>query len=137
MTRAFQNAWFAFPSGLLSYTKGTVTIREEYWRSSWIAMKFEPLFTNQVIMRIGNSDTIAEREYDKIDSELSYSPRLGAALKIILGDPTFVGERETPSFKFIRAARFLKDNAPHAFQIREMGAEAKSRMDRWLWDLLG
>ena len=57
-------------------------------------------------------------------------------MKIILGDPTFVGERETPSFKFIRAARFLKGNGPHAFQIRETGAEAKSRMDRWLWDLL-
>ena len=42
--RAFQNAWFAFPSGLLSYTKATVTIREEYWRSSWIVMKFEPPF---------------------------------------------------------------------------------------------
>ena len=86
---------------------------------------------------IGNSDTIAEREHEKIDSELSYSPRLGAALKLILGDPAFVGERETFSFKFIRAARFLKDNAPHAFQIRETGTEAKSRMDRWLWDLLG
>ena len=88
-------------------------------------------------MGIGNSDTIAEREQERIDPELSYSPRLGAALKLLLGDPALVGERETPSFKFIRAARFLKDNAPHAFQIREMGAEAKSRMDRWLWDLLG
>ena len=36
MTRTFQNARFAFPSGLLSYTKAMVTIREEYWRSSWI-----------------------------------------------------------------------------------------------------
>jgi len=61
-------------------------------------MKFEPLFINQVIMRIGNSDTIAEREHENIDSELSYSPRLGAALKLILGDPAFVGERETFSF---------------------------------------
>ena len=53
-------------------------------------------------MRIGNSDTIAEREHEKIDSELSYSPRLGAALKVILGDPAFVGEQETFSFKFLR-----------------------------------
>jgi hypothetical protein len=100
-------------------------------------MKFEPLFINPVIMRIGNADTNAKREHEKIDSELSYSPRLGAALKLILRDSAFVDERETFSFKFIRAARFLKDNAPHAFQIRETGAEAKSRMDRWLWDLLG
>ena len=87
-------------------------------------------------MRIGNSDTIAEREHEKIDSELSYSPRLGAALKVILGNPAFVSERETFSFKFIRAARFLKDNAPHVFQIREMGTEDRNSMDRWLWDLL-
>ena len=88
-------------------------------------------------MPIGNSGTIDERELDKIDSELSYSPSLGTAVKLILRDPAFMGEQETFSFKFIRVARFLKDNAPHAFQIRETGAEAKSRMDRWLWDLLG
>jgi hypothetical protein len=87
-------------------------------------------------MPIGNSGTIDEREHDKIDSELSYSPSLKAAVKLILGDPAFVGERETLSFKFIRAARFLKDNAPHVFQIREMGTKAKNSMDRWLWDLL-
>ena len=40
-------------------------------------------------------------------------------MKLILGDPAFVGERETPSFKFIRAARFLKDSAPHVFAIRD------------------
>jgi hypothetical protein len=77
-------------------------------------------------MPIGNSGTIDETEHEQIDSELSYSPSLEAAVKLILGDPAFVGERETPSFKFIRAARFLKDNAPHVFQIREMGTEAKN-----------
>jgi hypothetical protein len=87
-------------------------------------------------MPIGNSGTIYERELDKIDSELSYSPSLGTAAKLILRDPAFMGERETFSFKFIRVARFLKDNAPHVFQIREMGADAKNSMDRWLWDLL-
>jgi hypothetical protein len=68
-------------------------------------------------MPIGNSGTIDEREHEKIDSELCYSPSLEAAVKLILGDPAFVGERETPSFKFIRAARFLKDNAPHVFRF--------------------
>ena len=87
-------------------------------------------------MPIGNSAAIDEREHDKIDWELSYSPSLEAAVKLILRDPAFVGERQTPSFKFIRAARFLKDNAPHVFQIREMGADAKNSMDRWLWNLL-
>jgi len=87
-------------------------------------------------MLIGNSDAIDERACDKIDSELSYSPNLEVALNLILGNPAFVGERETPSFKFIRAARFLKENAPHVFKIRKMGNEAKNGMDRWLWDLL-
>ena len=87
-------------------------------------------------MPIGTSGTIDERELDKIDSEFSYSPSLGTAVKLILGDPAFMGEHETFSFKFIRVAKFLKDNAPHAFQIREMGTDAKNSMDRWLWDLL-
>lgn len=87
-------------------------------------------------MPIGNSGTIPEREHDKIASELSYSPSLEAAMRLILEDPAFVGERQTSPFKFIRAARFLKGNAPHVFQIREMGTEAKNTMDRWLWDLL-
>ena len=87
-------------------------------------------------MPIGNSGTIDERELDKIDSELSYSPSLGTAVKLILRDPSFMGEQETFSFKFIRVARFLKDNAPHVFQITEMGSKSKNRMDRWLWDLL-
>jgi hypothetical protein len=96
----------------------------------WVALH------SQVSMPIGNYGTMDERELDKIDSELSYSPSLRMAVKLILRDPAFVGERETFSFKFIRVARFLKDNAPHVFQIREMGADAKNSMDRWLWDLL-
>ena len=79
---------------------------------------------SEVFMLLGNSRTVDEREHTKIDSELSYSPSLEAALNRVLGDPAFLGERATPSFKFIRAARFLKDNAPHAFQIREMGTPA-------------
>jgi hypothetical protein len=84
-----------------------------------------------------NIGTIGERKRDQIESGLSYSPSLEAAVNLILGDPAFVGDRATPSFKFIRAARFLKNNAPHVFQIREMGTVAKNGMDRWLWDLLG
>lgn len=65
-------------------------------------------------MKLGirNSDAIGERQVEKIDSELSYSPSLGTAVKLILENSAFAGERETPSFKFIRAARFLKNNAP-------------------------
>jgi hypothetical protein len=87
-------------------------------------------------MLLGNSGTIDEKEYDKIDSELSYSPSLEAAMNRILGHPAFLGERATPSFKFIKAARFLKENAPHAFRLREMGAPTHNSMDRWLWNLL-
>ena len=83
-----------------------------------------------------NIGTIDEGKRDKIDLGLSYSPRLEAAVNLILGDPAFVGDRATPSFKFLRAARFLKNNAPHVFQIHEMGTVAKNGMDRWLWDLL-
>jgi hypothetical protein len=83
-----------------------------------------------------NIGTIGERKREQIDSELSYSPSLEAAVNLILGDSSFVGDRATPSFKFLRAARFLKNNAPHVFQIHEMGTVAKNGMDRWLWDLL-
>jgi len=79
---------------------------------------------------------IGERKGDQIDSGLSYSPRLEAAVNLILGDPAFVGDKATPSFKFLRAARFLKNQAPHVFEIHEMGTVAKNGMDRWLWDLL-
>ena len=87
-------------------------------------------------MPIGNSGTIDEREHEQIDSELCYSPSLEAAVNLILGDPAFVGDRATPTFKLLRAARFLKESAPHVFQIHEMGTVAKNDMDRWLWDLL-
>ena len=87
-------------------------------------------------MLLRNSGTIYEKEHDKIDSELSYSSSLEAAMNLILEHPAFLGERATPSFKFIRAARFLRENAPHAFQIREMGNPAPNSMDRWLWNLL-
>ena len=83
-----------------------------------------------------NIGIIGEREREQIDSGLSYSPSLEAAVNLILGDPAFVGDRATPSFKFLRAARFLKNNAPHVFQIHEMGTVAENGMDRWLWDLL-
>ena len=84
-------------------------------------------------MPIGNSGTIDKWEHD---SKLGYPPSLEAAMKLILGDPAFVSVLETPSLQFIRAGRFLKDNAPPVFQIREMGTKEKNSMDRWLWDLL-
>jgi hypothetical protein len=83
-----------------------------------------------------NIGTIGERKREQIDSGLSYSPSLEVAVNLILGDPAFVGDRATASFKFLRAVRFLKNNAPHVFQIHEMGTVAKNGLDRWLWDLL-
>jgi hypothetical protein len=83
-----------------------------------------------------NIGIVGERKRDQMDSGLSYSPRLEAAVNLILGDPSFVGDQATPAFKFLRAARFLKSQAPHVFQIHEMGTVAKNGMDRWLWDLL-
>ena len=53
-----------------------------------------------------NIGVIDKGKRDKIDSRLSYSPSLEAAVNLILGDPSFVGDRATPSFKFLRAARF-------------------------------
>jgi hypothetical protein len=73
----------------------------------------------------------------RIDSEIWYSPSLEAAFRHILEDPTISRSPERLSFKFVKAARFLKNNAPHLFQIREMGAELENGMDRWLWDFLG
>src|ERR1700738_5111285 len=87
-------------------------------------------------MLIGHSPMTDDTGRDKINSQFSYSPSLEAAMQLILADPAFAGELETRSFQFIRAARFLKDNAPHVFQIREMRAEAENGMDRWLWDFL-
>jgi hypothetical protein len=86
-------------------------------------------------MLLENSGTIYENEHNQIDSELSYSSSLEAAMNLILKHPAFTGDKTTPSFKFIRAARFLRENAPHAFQIREMGIPAQNSMDRWLWNL--
>jgi hypothetical protein len=68
---------------------------------------------------MGIRNTIKESELDKIRSVLSYSPSLLAAVKLILDYPIFVDEQGTFSFKFIRVARFLKDNAPHVFQIHK------------------
>ena len=74
---------------------------------------------------------------DQSSPPLSYSPSLEAAMQLILADPTIRSDTETPSLKFIRAARFLKINAPHVFHVREMLPGAKNTMDRWLWDLIG
>jgi hypothetical protein len=87
-------------------------------------------------MLLENSGTIDAKEHEKIDSQLSYSSSLEAAMNSILEHPAFMGEGATPSFKFIRAARFLRENAPHVFQIRETGIPEQNRMDRWLWNLL-
>jgi 2-methylcitrate dehydratase PrpD len=47
-----------------------------------------------------------------------YSPTLEAAFKFILEDPTISSSVERVSFQFITAARFLKNDAPHLFQLR-------------------
>jgi hypothetical protein len=69
-------------------------------------------------------------------SEVSYSHGLERTFEFILQNSSSPNSQDTPSFQFITAARFLKNNAPHLFQIREMGAKSENRMDRWLWDLL-
>jgi hypothetical protein len=74
--------------------------------------------------------------WSRTDSEIPYSPKLEGAFKLILENPVISGSPERPSLVFIRAARFLKSNAPHVFQIRKMGARSENRMDRWLWDFL-
>jgi hypothetical protein len=71
-----------------------------------------------------------------IDLEIPYFSRLEAAYKLILQDPSMSSLPERPSSQFIRAARFLKKNARHVFQIRDMGAASENRMDRCLWDFL-
>jgi hypothetical protein len=77
-------------------------------------------------VRAGTTD---ERELDKIDSVLSYSSSLRMAVRLVLREAAFFGERKTFSFKFIRVARFLKDNAPHVFQLPRWAA---SRRTRWI-----
>jgi hypothetical protein len=84
-----------------------------------------------------NVATIELKEHQDIHAELSYSSSLETAVRLLLGDPVAVGDGETFSLRFIRAARFLKANAPHVFHIREMHAKVRNRMDRWLWDFLG
>jgi hypothetical protein len=69
-------------------------------------------------------------------SEIAYSRSLEVAFDFILRDSSISNPLDRPSSQFITAARFLKNHAPHSFQIREMGAQAENRMDRWLWDLL-
>jgi hypothetical protein len=72
----------------------------------------------------------------RIASEISYSPNLLAAIKLILEDPSICNPPDKRSLHFIGAARFLKNNAPHLFQVREMGFKSENRMDRWLWEFL-
>ena len=69
-------------------------------------------------------------------SEVSYSQGLERTFEFILKNSPTSDAQDKPPFHFITAARFLKNNAPHLFQIREMGANSENRMDRWLWDLL-
>jgi hypothetical protein len=64
-------------------------------------------------------------------------------VKLILGEPAFVGERETPSFKFIRAARFLKkeflrlfhQSVAPSFSTPPVGGVTLGSI--FAWDLLG
>jgi hypothetical protein len=74
--------------------------------------------------------------WSRIVSEISYSPGLEAAFKLILEDPSMASSLERESSQFISAARFFKSDAPHLFKVREMGAVPENRMDRWLWDFL-
>ena len=107
--------------------------RQSLWpRAIFISARMEDGFLPSGVRAV----TTDERELDKIDSVLSYSSSLRTAVRLVLREPAFFGERKTFSFKFITVARFLKDNAPHVFQISEMGSKSKNSMDRWLRDLL-
>jgi hypothetical protein len=88
------------------------------------------------IQSIRDARFIAAMLPTQIVSEISYSPNLEATFEFILGNSSISDSRDRPSFPFITTARFLKNNAPYLFQIREMGAEPENHMDRWLWDLL-
>jgi hypothetical protein len=88
-------------------------------------------------MLIANSPTNDPGTKERRPPTLSYSLSLETALQLILADPAFLSATETPSFKFIQAARFLKINAPHVFHVREMRADEMNTMDRWLWDFIG
>ena len=47
-------------------------------------------------MLLENSGTIYENEHNQIDSELSYSSSLEAAMNLILKHPAFTGDKATP-----------------------------------------
>jgi hypothetical protein len=82
-------------------------------------------------VRAGTND---ERELDKIGlgTFLFLKPEDGSEAGSQRA--ACFGERKTFSFKFIMVASFLKENAPHVFQITETGSKSKNRMDRWqLW----
>ncbi|HYY28294.1 MAG TPA: hypothetical protein VE860_10135 [Chthoniobacterales bacterium] len=70
------------------------------------------------------------------DSEQVYSPNLEAAFQFMLEHPLISASPGSLSSKFILVARFLKRNAPHLFQVRQIGAESENSTDRWLWDFL-
>ena len=70
------------------------------------------------------------------DFEKFYSPKLQAAFEFILDHPTISESPGSRSSKFIIAARFLKANAPHFFQVRHTGFESEDLRDRWLWEFL-
>jgi hypothetical protein len=61
-----------------------------------------------------NIGVIDKGKRDKIDSRLSYSPSLEAAVNLILGDPAFVGDRATPS---LREFPILFSKRFHCFQL--------------------
>ncbi len=90
-----------------------------------------------VVMPTTNSPANNSRTNDQSSALLSYSPSLEAAMQLVLADPIFLSQTETSSLKFIKAARFLKINAPHVFHVREMLPGATNIMDRWLWDFIG
>jgi hypothetical protein len=70
------------------------------------------------------------------DFEIFYSPKLQAAFQFILDHPAISESPGSRSSKFIMAARFLKANAPHFFQVRHIGMESEDFRDRWLWEFL-
>ena len=67
-------------------------------------------------MRIGNADTIAEREHEKIDWELSYSPRLGKRLR-----SSSSGPRDSSKTMLLTRFRFAK-RAPRRRAAWTVGA---------------
>jgi hypothetical protein len=70
------------------------------------------------------------------DFVIFYSPKLQAAFEFILDHPVISESPGSRSSKFIMAARFLKANAPHFFQVRHIGIKSEDLRDRWLWEFL-